>query len=232
MKKLGLFKVFGALAGLSLGAIGTAQAATAPLNQLDGDINGITTVFKIDLSLADITSFNGIIISDTNNLNGTSAEGAAAGLDVDAILISTTECFDAACVAGLSSVAGFDFANAVYEAGSGAAGGEFYGTSGGDFDNGIARLGEFDASVSPVVEGLLTLGVNGKLTVLMDRTLNNNDQQYFLYIGETGGNGAEITADSIHLLNDSLAVPLPGALPLLLSGLAGLGIAGRRRRTS
>jgi hypothetical protein len=52
-----------------------------------------------------------------------------------------------------------------------------------------------------------------------------------LFFDHAGGDGAGIILDNVLLQTvDATVVPVPAALPLMVAGLAGLGVAARRRR--
>ena len=80
----------------------------------------------------------------------------------------------------------------------------------------------FDGSVLESQSVLINFG---------DSSLNNAASFYGFLRGTNDVYGLRVSGDGFVLDNFSLApVPLPGALPLLISGIAMLGAAARRRR--
>ena len=90
----------------------SAQAVPIAFDKLTGVTGGTlagTAVYKADLDglglmLASIT-FN-----DNSGMLG-GATGQFSGFDLDAIILSTTDCASAACAQGLAGMAVFDFSN-------------------------------------------------------------------------------------------------------------------------
>lgn len=136
----------------------------------------------------------------------------------------------AACAAALVSTVGINFASAAFSPGTQLAPSDpkLFGTNaaGDGLDNAVATLGALDgfaSTLSPA--GFISLGVNGSIAFNLLSTVMITGP-LFLYIGEVGNNG-ELAAGGIEV-SDS-PIPVPGAIPLFLTGLAAAGIARRRK---
>jgi len=204
-----------------------------PLAGLTGGSPASTGVYRADLDALGI-NLASISISDNSGALG-GATGQFSGFDLDAIILSTTLCADATCVAGLTGLGLFDFA----------ASGTFFtpgtqrvptdlklfGTdaSGLNVDDLIATLGVFDgnATTGPTADGFISMGDTGILSFNLTSLVSTDD--LYLYIGEVGDNG-EVAAGSIEVSDRPLSVPEPGTLALFGIGLIGMGLARRRKK--
>jgi hypothetical protein len=212
-----------------------ASAGTVTSDKLDGTIDGLTTIFKVDLSATGLGLLTGVTLTDANDLSLNGSNALFSGLDIDAVFISTTDCDSAACAAGLTPLAAFDYANASFSPGGTMSPSALFGASGSVIDHGTATLGAVDGMIGATVSGFFSLGLGGQVTINLTNTLDLLNTAFYLYIAEVGGNGAELTETSISLqgaalAGEAFATPIPAAAPLLLSGLAGLAFARRRRR--
>ena len=213
--------------------IGNAFAVNVTLTELTGVTGGTlaaTGVFKANLSSVGLASILSIQIADNSVGLGGSA-GQFSGFDLDAIRLSTTNCANAACAAGLVGLSVFDFvAGTTFSPGAQRlpADPKLFGTdaSGLAVNNAVATLGSFDGESTTVTPfGFLSLGDNG--TINFNLTAAVSTAGLFLYIGEVGNNG-EVAASSIRVLDNR--VPEPGSLALAGLALAGLVVTGRKSR--
>jgi hypothetical protein len=216
-----------------------AHAAPVSFDKLTGFVGGTppgTAVYKTDLSTLGLTDILSITIQDdSGGLGG--ATGQFSGFDLDAILLSTTNCVDSACIAGAIPIAVFDFTAASTFFTPGVqrppADAKLFGTdlAGTAVENVVATLGVFDANstTGPSAFGFLSLGDNGVLSFNLLAPVSTTG--LFLYIGEVGDNG-EVAAGRISVSDAPVSsVPEPTSLLLLGTGLAALA-TGRRRRAS
>ncbi|PQA88623.1 VPLPA-CTERM sorting domain-containing protein [Hyphococcus luteus] len=232
--KLKTFAVGLVAAVFSHGAAQAAPVSFTKLTGVTGDPGAAqTAVFKADLSTAGLASFSALSISDSGVIGG-SSPGEFSGFDLDAVIISATNCASAACVAALTSDVVFNYAASIFTPGTQLAPTDpkLYGTdgTGSNVDNATATLGSFDGYSSTITpDGFLSLGVNGSIGFNFMSAIAAASPLY-LYIGEVGDNG-ELAEGGIQIFEDPISeVPLPAALPLFLMGAGALGFHGRRKR--
>jgi hypothetical protein len=214
-----------------------AQAAPIVFTPLTGALVGgspaATAVYKADLS------GNGTILSLSIADNSAGLGGAAgefSGFDLDAIILSYDDITDSSQLGTVTPLAVFDFSTGGTFFFPGAqrppSDPKLFGTdaTGSQVDNGVARLGLFDGNSTtaiPGADGFLSMGDNGVLTFNLTSPLNTTGLR--LYIGEVGDNG-EVAAARVTV--SQTAVPEPGTMTLIGSGLLGLARACRRRRSA
>ena len=215
----------------------SAQAVPITLNQLPGLVGGapaLTGVYQADLNALGI-NLASVSISDNSGALGR-AVGQFSGFDLDAIVLSTSNCANAACVAGLAGLAVFDFSTSgtFFTPGTQRAPSDpkLFGTdaSGLNVDDLVATLGAFDGNATtaiPGADGFISMGDNGILSFNLTSLVSTAG--LFLYIGEVGDNG-EVAAGTIEVSDRPVGVPEPGTLALLGIGLVGMGLARRRKK--
>ncbi len=229
MKKL-TFMAAAAAAALTAGAAHAAPVTFTKLTGVTGAPGGAATaVFKADLTTAGLSAISSLSISDSGVIGG-SAPGQFSGFDLDAILISTVDCATAACAAALVPSVGISFGSGDFSPGTQTAPTDpkLFGTdaAGTGLDNMVATLGAFDGFSSTLTPaGFISLGVNGSIAFNLLSTVMITGP-LFLYIGEVGDNG-ELAAGGIEV--SDAPIPVPGAIPLFLTGLAAAAAARRRK---
>jgi hypothetical protein len=229
MKQLN-FAAAAAAAALMTGAAYAAPVTFTKLTGVTGTPGGANTaVFKADLTTSGLSAISSLSITDSGVI-GASAPGQFSGFDLDAILISTVDCATAACAAALLPTVGVNFGSAGFSPGTQLAPTDpkLFGTdaTGAGLDNLVATLGAFDGFSSTLTpSGFISLGVNGSIAFNLLSTVMITGP-LFLYIGEVGDNG-ELAAGGIEV-SDS-PIPVPGAIPLFLTGLAAAAAARRRK---
>jgi hypothetical protein len=213
-----------------------ASAASVSLVKLSGLVgtapNAATAIYGADLSVL-VGNVAAISISDASgNFGG--AGGAFSGFDLDAIKLSTTFCTTAACAAGASGLALFNFnSGVVFSPGTQRvpADAKLFGTgpTGTTVDNAVATLGEFDGVANTAIPaGFLSLGDNGSIAFNLNSLTSTAG--LYLYIGEVGDNG-EVAGSSIDILSTPVPqVPEPATWAMFIGGFGLIGAAMRRRR--
>jgi hypothetical protein len=219
-------------AALSSTAALAVPVTFTKLTGLAGGSPAGTAIYRADLSGVGIASIQSISVFDNSGGLG-GATGQFSGFDLDAISLSTSSCADAACAAGLSGLAGFDFGSGtLFSAGAQRipVDPKLFGTdaTGAALDNAIATLAAFDASNSTVTPGgFISLGDNGSITFNLTSAISTTG--LFLYIGEVGDNG-EVAAGQV-IVRENRVAPEPGSIALVLLAVLAAVITPRTART-
>jgi hypothetical protein len=222
-----------ALIALVATAVPTSAAPVTftKLTGLTGGTLANTAVWKADLTSVGIAMLQSISIVDGDNAQG--AFGQFSGFDLDAIVLSTTDCGTAGCAAALGGLPLFNFgAGTVFVPGyqMGTPDPKLFGTgpAGSTVDNAVATLGAFDGESTtfiPPATGFLSMGFGGRLSFNLTGPVSTSS--LFMYIGEVGDNG-EVAAGRI-TVSDTPVDPVPEPASMLLFGTGLAGLLARRR---
>ena len=213
-----------------------AWAVPVTFEQLTGVTGGnpaATAVFKADLSSIGIANILSMTITD-DSAPDAGSPGQFSGFDLDAVILSTIDCDDAACAQGIAGLDVFNFspAGTFFTPGlqRDPADPKLFGTgvTGNTVDNAVATLAALDGNSTtalpptvPSAFGFVSLGDGGVLSFNLTSLVSTAG--LFLYIGEVGDNG-EVVDGSI-TVSDQPVVPEPALLALF-----GLGLIGLSRR--
>ena len=213
-----------------------AWAVPVTFEKLTGVTGGdpaATAVFKADLSSIGLANILSMTITDNSAANAGSP-GQFSGFDLDAVILSTIDCDDAACAQGIAGMDVFNFSPAGTFFTPGAqlvpVDPKLFGTgvTGNTVSNAVATLAALDGNSTtalpptvPAAFGFVSLGLGGVLSFNLTELVST--EGLFLYIGEVGDNG-EVAAGSI-TVSDRPVVPEPALLALF-----GLGLIGLSRR--
>ncbi|MBD2457254.1 PEP-CTERM sorting domain-containing protein [Nostoc sp. FACHB-87] len=222
---------------ISLISSQSATAATIALGftKLTGVTGGSpanTAVLRAEIPAISFGKIASIVIKDISDSNAGSP-GNVTGFDLDAIKLSYTAVDNAADVNTISALDLFDFSptGTVLTPGSQRppASSALFGTTGGNVNNAVATLGNFDANstTDPTkIFGFFSLGNNGQVAFKLKSPITTNSPLY-IYLGEVGDNG-ELATGEIIVSQPAPPVPEPSSLAVL--SLAGIYLAVRYRR--
>lgn len=192
-----------------------------------------TRMYRANLTGLGLTEIKAITVNDSGSGVGGST-GIYSGFDLDAIFLD---------VDGLLTTAGdrfyassFLFTAGTIRPGSFAppspSGGPTNGSSSATtVDEAFASLDAIDGIFFGA--GSLALGDGGSLTALFSPKIVIGSS-LFLFAGEVSGDAGETLTGLVEVSDKPpvSVVPLPAALPLLLSGLVGIGFLGTRRKAA
>lgn len=219
------------LASVSSAIAGTLNIDFTKLQGVTGGNPTLTGVYRADLSNLGF-DINSITIADNNSAQS-GQPGKFSGFDLDAIKISNILVNNATDVKNLPGLDVFDFtpSGTLFTPGtqrSTANPTDLFGTTGGNIDNSIATLQNFDANAAADASafGLVSLGDGGKVVFNLKNFISNTTPLY-LYIGEAGDNG-EVASGQITVSDKPQQVPEPTTLAAL--SLLGIYFAVRRRK--
>lgn len=226
---------FGAFALVAIAAM-SSSASAAIVNPVFVD-QGIDTtgtaestrMYRADLTGLGLSEISAITVNDSNSGLGGSP-GIYSGFDLDAIfldidgLLTTT--------ADRIFATSFLFTAGMIRGGPtppSPSGGPTNGSSSSSsVDEGFASLGAIDGIFFGT--GSISLGDGGSLTALFDPKIAVGSS-LFLFAGEVSGDAGETLTGLVEVSDTPPTVPLPAGLPLLLSGLFGVGMLTRRKKT-
>ncbi|WP_157578033.1 hypothetical protein [Roseivivax halodurans] len=221
----------------ALGISSTAFAATVTPTFTDEGIDTTgtatsTRMYRAALTGLGLTKIGAITVNDSNSGVGGST-GIYSGfdldaifLDVDGLLTTDTDRFYADS---------FIFSAGTTRSGSFAppspSGGPTNGSSSAtSVDESWAALNDIDGIFFGT--GSLTLGDGGSLTAVFDPTISISSS-LFLFAGEVSGDAGETLTGLVEITDTPptmTPVPIPAGLPLMLSGLLGVGLLARRKK--
>lgn len=192
-----------------------------------------TRMYRADLTGLGITEVGAITVNDSNSGIGGSS-GIYSGFDLDAIFLDVDGSL-------ATSDDRFFASSFLYSAGTARGGGSPVSPSGGPMngassattvDEAWATLGSIDGIFFGT--GSITLGDGGSLTAIFDPTIAIGSS-LFLFAGEVSGDAGETLTGLVEIADTPptmTPVPLPAGLPLMLSGLLGIGLLARRKKTN
>ena len=227
----------GLLAGVSCVNMAFAVDVPLALVLLGGPPTGGspagTIIFRADLSGV---AFNilSVTLHDTSGGAGGSP-GQFSGFDLDAIKIAESSVATNALAGGLAGLPVFNFspAGTLFTPGTQRAPVDpaLFGTSGGNINNAVATLGAFDANstTGATANGFASLGDGGIVTFSLTSPVVPAGK--FLYFGEVGGNGEQISGNITVSDQPGRTVPEPATIFLFGTGLAG-AILWRSRKSA
>jgi len=180
---------------VTVGPISEKQVTVVKLSGTTGGAQSGTGVFRANLGFLGISDGLSLTIEDGGDMID-GASGKFSGFDLDAVILSTTYCGDAACVKGITSKIPILSDRAYYKAGSliGNVDSKLHGTdaTGGAIDHTVATLHLFDAiSSTTSPSGFLSLGSRGEIAINFPSLINLAGM--YLYVGEVGDNGESAT---------------------------------------
>jgi hypothetical protein len=204
----------------------TLSISFTKLTGLTGGSPASTAIYRADLTNLGFDLNSVSIGDDSGGLGG--SPGKFSGFDLDAIKLSNTFTDNAANVNSLSGLNVFDFSPAGTLFTPGAqrppADPALFGTTGGEIDNAIATLSNFDANATtgPDANGFASLGDLGKVSFNLTAPISTATPLY-LYIGEVGDNG-EVAASQITVSDKPIGDPQSVPEPTILFGLVTMGL--------
>jgi hypothetical protein len=222
---------------ITLASVSSAIAETLNVDftKLEGVTGGnpaLTGVYRANLSNLGF-DINSIAIADSNSAQG-GQPGKFSGFDLDAIKISNVLVNNATDAKNLLGLDVFDFtpSGTLFIPGNQRSSAEptgLFGTRGGNIDNSIATLQNFDANASADANafGLVSLGDGGKVVFNLKNPISNTTPLY-LYIGEAGDNG-EVASGQI-TVSDNKPQEVPEPTTLAALSLLGIYLAANRRK--
>ncbi|MCW7536873.1 PEP-CTERM sorting domain-containing protein [Aquabacterium sp. A7-Y] len=231
-----LSKAIGPALLVLLGIPASASAEDLPLTfqRLSGHAGVRTTVFRAALTLSNLQRIQAVILEDSESVTG-GGYGRASGFDVDGIKISSTWAVSAAQASAAPALDFFDFntAETSFTPGTQRAPVDvkLNGTdaTGSAVDFAAASLAAFDGTGiinRPVgaATGSISLGDGGRLSFDLTSDITAAALPLYLYVGEA------ITGPGEGVNAFITVVPEPQTWALFLAGVAGVGLASRRRR--
>jgi hypothetical protein len=227
---------FGAIVGAAVAFCSAASAATVSPVFVDAGIDTTgtatsTRMYRADLTVLGLTELASVKITDSNSKIGGSS-GIYSGFDLDAIFLDVDGLLTT--IADRIFAVDFLFSAGTIRPGSfpppSPSGGPTNGSSSAtSVDEAWATLGDIDGIFFD--QGSLTLGDGGTLTAIFDPKVLIGSSM-FLFVGEVSGDAGETVTGLIEVSDTPppiAPIPLPASLPLLLSGMIGLGWLARRK---
>ncbi|GBE90757.1 PEP-CTERM sorting domain-containing protein [Nostoc cycadae] len=243
MKKLSSFSsvkfLTSSIATLAISLI-SSQSATAAtialgftkLTGVTGGSPATTAVYRAEIPVLSFGEIASIVIKDISNGTG-GTPGNVSGFDLDGIKLSYLAVDSAVAAKNISIsdlVDVFDFTptGTILTLGSQRppTTPPLFGTTGGNVNNAVATLGNFDANSTTDprrIFGFFSLGDNGQVEFKLKSPVFTNIPLY-LYIGEVGDNG-EVAVGEVIVSQPASPVPEPSGLAVL--SLAGIYLAVR-----
>ncbi len=189
-----------------------------------------TRMFRADLTGLGLTEVGAITVNDSNSGVGGST-GIYSGFDLDVIFLD---------IDGLltTDTDRFYADSFIFSAGTTRSGGFAPPSPSGGPTNGSSTATTVDETWATLNDidgvffgtGSITLGDGGSLTAVFDPTISVGSS-LFLFAGEVSGDPGETLTGLVEVTDTPPAIPLPAGLPLLLSGLLGIGFVARRKKS-